>query len=296
VAGEVEAQHASEWYSSQLLGDAEQKASFAARLQELIVEHNRGHWYVDEPHRGCAYRALTSTTNACDPMLLRAAEAAGVKDLLTTFCKQFSDVGEVIMWINPGEVKVLLGKAQKIIYSDGTGSDNPYEKMRIKIVPTRLAVKVDMGDMDRDAPGSPASSGGGGPSCGGSVGGSEGFGYQWQGQASQGMASSGSVTPRDGASPTESPAQSWRVPAGCPPPMVPLPAQQSYGMFQPQQGDMGPLDGNVMLSGGMGAMGGIGNRPEMQMQHGGPPGASPMRGAAFAQMNNGGCSNSAVIF
>ena len=69
------------------------------RPQELIVEHNRGHWYVDEPHRGCAYRALTSTTNACDPMLLRAAEAAGVKDLLTTFCKQFSDVGEVIMWV-----------------------------------------------------------------------------------------------------------------------------------------------------------------------------------------------------
>ena len=37
---------------------------------------------------------------------------------------------------------MLLGKAQKVIYSDGTGSDNPYEKMRIKIVPIRLAVKV----------------------------------------------------------------------------------------------------------------------------------------------------------
>jgi len=190
---------------------------------------------------------------------------------------------------------VLLGKTQKFLYTDGTGSDNPYEKMRIKIVPTRLAVKVDTGDMDRDmnAPGSPASSGGG-PSCG-SVGGSEGFGYRWQG--------SGSGTPREGASPTESPAQSWRVPPNCPPAMPPLPAQQNYGMtFQPQQGDMGALDGNVLLGGamsGMGGMGGMGGaRPDqMQMQHGGQHGASPMRGAAFAQMNGGGaCSNSAVIF
>lgn len=47
-----------------------------------------------------------------------------------------------VIQINPGEVKVLVGKTQKMIYSDGTGSDNPYEKMRIKIVPTRLAVKV----------------------------------------------------------------------------------------------------------------------------------------------------------
>lgn len=37
---------------------------------------------------------------------------------------------------------MLLGKSQKVIYTDGTGSDNPYEKMRIKIVPTRLAVKA----------------------------------------------------------------------------------------------------------------------------------------------------------
>ena len=45
--------------------------------------------------------------------------------------------------INPGEVKVLRGRSQQNIFSDGTGSDNPYEKLRIKIEPTRLAVKVD---------------------------------------------------------------------------------------------------------------------------------------------------------
>ena len=48
-----------------------------------------------------------------------------------------------ILQINPGEVKVLRGRSQQVIFTDGTGSDNPYEKLRIKIEPTRLAVKVD---------------------------------------------------------------------------------------------------------------------------------------------------------
>jgi len=177
---------------------------------------------------------------------------------------------------------VLVGKTHKGIYSDGTGSDNPYEKMRIKIERTRLAVRVDTSDMDRDrhgrAPGSPASSAGG-PSCVGS----DGYGYRWHGHhSSQGMASSGSVTPRDGASPSESPAQSWRHQSHCPPAMAPLPPQQGYGIFGQQ--DMGHDGG---LGGGMGGMSAPGHHH----------GQSPMRGAAFTQMSGGGpCSNSAVIF
>ena len=45
--------------------------------------------------------------------------------------------------------------AQSVLYSDGQGSDNPYEKLRIKIEPTRLAVKVDPVEY---IPTSPASS------------------------------------------------------------------------------------------------------------------------------------------
>jgi len=298
--GETEALQAAEWFGSQLLPDQpDLRAAFSARLRELLVERNRGHWYVDEPHRGCGYRALMCTTNACDPTLVQAAEGVGIKDLLSNFCKQFGDVGEVICWLNPGEVKVLLGKSQKMIYSDGTGSDNPYEKLRIKIKPTRLNVKVDTSHDDREmnAPGSPASSAGG-PSCGGS----EGFGYRFQGQSSQGgMGSSGTVTPRDIVSPSESPAQSWRSAHHCPPAMAPLPPHisqaQSYGMFQ--QGDVGgALDGAVNMALSMGGMGGLGGdqtRPAQQQQF--QPGASPMRGAAFSQMGGGGpCSSAPVIF
>ncbi|KAL3914938.1 MAG: hypothetical protein SGPRY_007439 [Prymnesium sp.] len=144
-----------------------------------------------------------------------------------------------------------------------------------------MAFHVDTSDGERDVhgPGSPSSSVGG-PSCG-----SENYGYRWQGPSSQGMASSGSVTPRASASPERSPAtQTWRQSSNPPPAMAPLPPQQSYGIFQPN--DMSPLDGNQLIGGGMGGISGHG-------QHG----ASPMRGAPFGQMNGGGpCSNSAVIF
>ena len=146
-------------------------------------------------------------------------------------------------------------------------------------------VQVDTSDQhDMHAPGSPASSGGG-PSGGGGS-------YDYRGWQGQGMSmGSGSGTPRDGASPSESPrAQLWHHSAA-PPAMAPLPPQQ-YGIFQQQQGGgMGPLDGDVMLGGAMGGMGGGigGTRAEhMQMQQlGGQHGASPMRGSAFMS----GCGN-----
>jgi len=294
--GDSEALNAAEWIGAQLLPDsAEQRASFASKLQELIVERNRGHWYPEEPHRGCAYRSMMMNTNGCDPLILKAAEGAGVKDILGCFCKHMSEFGEVICWINPGEVKVLKGKAQQFIYSDGTGSDNPYEKLRINIKPTKLAVKVDTTDTrELHAPGSPVSSAGG-PS--GSIGGSEGFGYRWNGH-SQGMASSGSVTPRDGASPTESPAESWRA-APIPPAMAPLPPNVSaqYGIFG-GHGDLGGVDGPMLSSmpmsgmsmSGMGGMGGLGQPP--QPSH--STGASPMRGGVFQP--GGACSSSPMIF
>ena len=42
--------------------------------------HYEGHWYVDEPHRGCAYRSLTYAPPLVDGLLMRAAEEAGVRD------------------------------------------------------------------------------------------------------------------------------------------------------------------------------------------------------------------------
>mmetsp|Transcript_29920 Transcript_29920/g.51161 ORF Transcript_29920/g.51161 Transcript_29920/m.51161 type:complete len:266 (-) Transcript_29920:102-899(-) len=251
----VEAQHLAEWLGNQLLPEASEcRAIFTAQLQEILIERHRGHWYPHEPHRGCGYRALTCTPQTMDPLIQRAAQGSGIKDMLQEFCKTFTDAGELICWINPGEVKVLRGKAHELLYTDGAGSDNPYAKLRINIEPTKLNVKVDVtGHRDMDCPSSPVSSTGG-------LVGAEGFGYgQWRGHGS------GVVTPRGEVSPTESPSQSWRAASHCPPAMAPLPAHMStQGIFQ--GGEM--LDGSVLGSMGMGG----GRHDGMGAAH-----SSPMR-------------------
>jgi hypothetical protein len=114
--------------------------------------------------------------------------------------------------VNPGEVKVLRGRAQHVVYSDGSGSDNPYEKLRIKIEPTRLAVKVDPVEF---VPSSPASSHNGSQT---GIGDHSAFGaFRGQQGGSQSCSS-------QGQSPTESPMPpDWRGNGGGLPTMAPLP-------------------------------------------------------------------------
>ena len=51
------------WFGEQLYDQPEQRQIFTDRLRELLVTRYEGHWYPDEPHRGCGYRALLSTVN-----------------------------------------------------------------------------------------------------------------------------------------------------------------------------------------------------------------------------------------
>lgn len=244
--------------------------------QDLIVEKVQGHWYPEEPHRGCAYRALMSSLLALDPLLLQAAETTGQRGLQEQFGKAFAEAGEVICWVNPGEVKMLKGRAMYPVYSDGTKSDNPYAKMRLNIEPTRLAVKVDV--VVPSSPAASAASGGGDyfrpmPMHGHAA-------------ASQGSCSS------QGQSPTESPMLSWRNPGGNPPSMTPLPPNGmgvgSGGIAGYSMG--GSFDGAAMgggpFDGGMGAQQGQqGAQPQGAQPQGGQQqagtGASPMRGGGF---------------
>jgi hypothetical protein len=261
----------------------------AACLQELLIARFEGHWYPDEPHRGCAYRALLNTVCSLDPLLLRAAESTGQRGLQESFSRQFNESGEVHCWINPGEVKVLRGRNQQIIYSDGKGSDNPYEKLRIKIEPTRLAVKVDPVEHVPNSPVSSAQS---------LVGGAEPFGvFRPPGNTSQGCSS-------QSQSPTESPMQCWRVASSGPPSMAPLPPHMNsansnggYGSFTQAfdggvggfdasstamrgsfDGSMGNMSGMSMGSASFGNGNGLGMAQQQQSQSASVPHSSPMRG------------------
>jgi len=293
---QLEVQAAATWFGEQLYEPNEQRDIFADRLRDLLLARFEGHWYPEEPHRGCAYRALLSTVNCLDPLLLRAVESTGQRGLCESFNKVFSESGEITCWINPGEVKVLRGRSQVVVYSDGTGSDNPYEKLRIKIEPTRLAVKVDPVE---HVPNSPASSQGGSASMDGQHNAFGAFRGNSSHCSSQGCSSGGQ-------SPTESPMQSWRASGGGLPAMAPLPPHMgaggngSYGAGAFGQG-YGQQDsqafacsqgmdctssmamGSSMGMGGMG-MGGFGGanglQQQQQQQASGMPNSSPMRSYA----------------
>ena len=77
--------------------------------QDLLTTRYKGHWYPEEPHRGCAYRALLSTVNSIDPLLLRAAESTGQRGLFDSFNRVFSEVGEVNCWVRaPAHARALV--------------------------------------------------------------------------------------------------------------------------------------------------------------------------------------------
>lgn len=164
-------------------------------------------------------------------------------------------------------------------------SCDPPHPRRYPIAAPPALPQVDTSDTrELNAPSSPVSSAGA-PS--GSVGG-EPFVYRWNG--------SGSGTPRDGSSPNESPAQTWRGGAPNPPAMAPLPPMAngqggSYNFFNPQT-DLGGMDANMLgmgMGGGMGGMGGV-SQPPLST------GASPMRGTVFQPMGGGGGPSAQMIF
>ena len=275
---DVEVMHAANWFGEMLFEPNEQRAIFVERLQELLNTRFQGHWYPEEPHRGCAFRALLSTVNCLDPLLLRAAESTGQRGLQESFIKHFGDAGEVTCWINPSEVKVLRGRSQLIVFSDGTGSDNPYSKLRINIEPTRLAVQV---DPSNNMPNSPVSSLGGHSGAMGDA--FAPFRPHGSGShcSSQGCSS-------HGESPKESPMQSWRGGPSVPPAMAPLPPHMgasgngSYGSFGAMSQGFGAQDmGLDGLGGGMGTMhfsGANGLSQQQSSQQSSVPHSSPMRG------------------
>jgi len=149
---EVEA--ASHWLSCTFIPGADEadlQRGFAQSLQEMMNSHYEGHWYVDEPHRGCAYRSLTYAPPLVDGLLMRAAEEAGVRDAAFGSAQARGEA-DFLLWINPGEVKVLRGKGlPQIIYQTEGVQANPYGGLKLKIVPTVLNVRLDK-PIDLDAP------------------------------------------------------------------------------------------------------------------------------------------------
>ena len=80
----------------------ESMVTFKRTLYERLNKRFEGHWFVDQPHRGCAFRCVDKTTLGMDCDLTVAAQAAGI-DFRHSFPPSFT------VWIDPGEVSARIG-------------------------------------------------------------------------------------------------------------------------------------------------------------------------------------------
>jgi len=105
-----ELKQATAWWKKQLAASSKPKLSqealfnFENSLASLIDERLQGHWFTENPIRGQAHRSLSLHRHARpDPVLLKAAAAANIRNLFDFFTE---DVIEITMFIDPCEVAV----------------------------------------------------------------------------------------------------------------------------------------------------------------------------------------------
>jgi len=101
---------ASAWWKKQLASSSKAKlasetiASFENALNSLLSERLQGHWFLENPIRGQGLRSISLHRHARpDPVLLKAAAAAKIRNLFDFFS---DDVNDITMFIDPCEVAV----------------------------------------------------------------------------------------------------------------------------------------------------------------------------------------------
>ena len=144
---------AATWLATAIAGaDDPQHDDIVDALSQALTARFADHWYVSEPHRGCAFRAVECTRWSLDPLVERALKKApahlDTHRLHRLFCKRNAE--DVRLWTNPGEVKAVTSNKSdnvvKILTADAMVDVNPYSKPLLHIKPTRV------GAADRGSP------------------------------------------------------------------------------------------------------------------------------------------------
>jgi hypothetical protein len=102
----------------------DEAAQLSSALSSVLETHYAGHWHVDAPARGSAYRCLRFRGGAADPMLTAAAATAG---LPAERAHQWIP-GDITLWVDPGEVAFRLdnsGAMQTLYAAARTASPTP---------------------------------------------------------------------------------------------------------------------------------------------------------------------------
>ena len=118
----------------------EQVELFKDSLVELLFAKMWGHWWVENPLRGNAYRSLIYDQHNIDKIILKAAQKAFISNIH----KRLPTDG-FVMWVDPGSVSVknLLTTRIQVVYAkeDDLSADQQREPSLISSSPTASPVR-----------------------------------------------------------------------------------------------------------------------------------------------------------
>lgn len=110
---------------------------FGERLSVALQEKCRGHWYIDNPSKGQAFRCVRiNKFQRQDPELLRVCEESGL---------QYEDLclpQELTLWMDPGEVCCRYGEANPAFTVASFSGDDEDDKMDVTKKVTRAVERV----------------------------------------------------------------------------------------------------------------------------------------------------------
>jgi len=91
----------------------EMKIKFADTLKEELTKRYTGHWYEDEPLRGCGYRAISGPSSTkLDPVLQRVGIRVGLN-----LERMLAHSRDKIAHVNPGNVFVTYRGRRDVLFS-----------------------------------------------------------------------------------------------------------------------------------------------------------------------------------
>ena len=123
---------AATWLATAIAGaDYPQHDDIVDALSQALTARFADHWYVSEPHRGCAFRAVECTRFSLDPLVERALKESpahlDTHRLHRLLCKRNAE--DVRLWTT-GEVKAATSNKSdnvvKILTADAMVDVNPY--------------------------------------------------------------------------------------------------------------------------------------------------------------------------
>ncbi|CAF0812224.1 unnamed protein product [Didymodactylos carnosus] len=77
---------------------------FRTNLEQSLLEKYQGHWYIEKPVRGQAFRSLIFQKDSeCDPIIAKACEKAAFMPALLGIQH------DITIWIDPREVTIRIG-------------------------------------------------------------------------------------------------------------------------------------------------------------------------------------------